>query len=340
MHETNATIRILTNVALALFFGSALQAGDPHDVQVFAPGVISGPAADYAPTFSPDCRTVYFTVGSAVDAFIMVSQFEGKAWLPPRIADFSGRWQDLEPALSPDGSYMVFASNRPAHEPGKALRAQYEGGMQDGGNLWRVDRQGSRWSAPRRLPDIVNASDALFTPSIARNNSLYFMKASPATGRFQIYRAPFKDGAYQQPEKLPFSDEQWDNVDPVVAPDESFLVFASNRPPTRPSDSDLFIVFRKNGKWGTPEHLAEPLNGPTKEIEPRLAPDGHTLFFSSRRVVPPHFPRTAAEASAALEQVERWNNGGNNIWSADLSAWFDKAEIPSTSSGGCTVPQQ
>jgi hypothetical protein len=177
------------------------------------------------------------------------------------------------------------------------------------------------------------------TPSIARDNTLYFMKASPVTGRFQIYRSQFQGGTYQAPKQLPFSDEQWDNVDPTVAPDESFLVFASNRPPTAPNDLDLFIVFHQNGKWGVPEHLEPPINGPTRETEPRLAPDGHTLFFSSRRVLPAAFPRTPAEGLKALERLERWNNGGNNIWRADLSQWFDKTSHRSMRGHpGCTVP--
>jgi hypothetical protein len=333
-------MKALTTVTCCLLLGSILHAVDGKNVEIFAPGIISGPAADYAPTFSSDCHTVYFTVGNAIDGVILESQFDGKAWQHPRVAEFSGRWEDLEPFLAPDGTYMIFASNRPAQESGKPLRADYEGGkMLDGGNLWRVDRRGTGWSSAVRLPDTVNATAAIFTPSIARDNSVYFMKASPDTGRFQIYRSQFKDGTYQQAEKLPFSDERWDNVDPVIAADESFLVFGSNRPPTAPNDADLFIVFRRNGVWGVPEHLDQPINSPAKEIEPRLAPDGHTLFFSSRRVVPPEFPRTAAQGLRALEQLESWNNGGTNIWRADLSAWFDESKIARAGNGqGCRVP--
>jgi Tol biopolymer transport system component len=330
---------ILAATVACLAIVPNLNAGEKSRVEIFAPGVISGPAGDVAPTFSPDCRTVYFTVGNSADAIVLVSQFDGKAWMRPRIADFSGRWQDLESTLSPDGSYMIFASNRPAQDSGKPLRADYEGRNQDGGNLWRVDHRGPGWSSPVRLPDTINSSSAVFTPSIARDNTLYFMKASPVTGRFQIYRSQFQGGTYQAPRQLPFSDEQWDNVDPTVAPDESFLVFASNRPPTAPSDLDLFVVFRQNGEWGVPEHLEQPINGPTREIEPRLAPDGHTLFFSSRRVLTGEFPRTQAEGLRTLERLEKWDNGANNIWRADLSQWFDTTNHRSMGgNAGCRVP--
>jgi hypothetical protein len=97
-----------------------------REVEIFSPGVVSGPAGHYAPTFSPDCRTVYSTVGNAADAVVLVSHFDGKVWMRPQIVEFSGRWEDLEPALSPDGSYMIFVSNRPAQVSGKPLRAAYE----------------------------------------------------------------------------------------------------------------------------------------------------------------------------------------------------------------------
>jgi hypothetical protein len=163
---------------------------------------------------------------------------------------------------------------------------------------------------------------------------LYFMKASADTGRFQIYRSQFKDGAYLPPEQMPFSDEQWKNADPTVAPDESYLVFTSNRPPTAANDLDLFIVFRRDGKWGTPVHLDEPISSPTSEIEPRLAPDGRTLFFSSRRVVPAEFPK--ADGSKALSQMQSWNNGSQNIWRVDLSPWLGDLQTAGNSS--CSVP--
>ena len=56
---------------------------------------------------------------------------------------FSGEWPDSSPAMSPDGSYLVFESNRPAiprtsdSKEGEALPGVIS-------NLWRVDRVGHR----------------------------------------------------------------------------------------------------------------------------------------------------------------------------------------------------
>lgn len=97
------------------------------------------------------------------------------------------------------------------------------------------------------LPETVNRMSIVFSPSMVADGSLYFMKALRDTGRFQIYRSQWMGGQYAPAERVSFSEEQWNNVDLAVAPDESFAVFSSDRPPTAANDQNLFIVFRRNG---------------------------------------------------------------------------------------------
>ncbi len=93
--------------------------------ELFAPGVISGPVNDAAPVFTPDGQTVYFhRSGPGLGCFILVSHLKNGKWSTPEFASFSGQWQDLEPAMAPDGSYMLFSSNRPATPGGSADRRQ------------------------------------------------------------------------------------------------------------------------------------------------------------------------------------------------------------------------
>jgi len=157
---------------------------------VFAPGVISGPANDLSPAFTPDGRTVFFTRANSSQSVILVSHLSGGTWSKPEIAPFSGTWRDLEPTMAPDGSYLIFASNRPATAGGEPLDAFYNGAAQPGigGNLWRVDRTANGWGEPHRLPDVVNVNGATFSPSIAANGNLYFMKPTGAQTLFHIFR--------------------------------------------------------------------------------------------------------------------------------------------------------
>jgi hypothetical protein len=132
-----------------------------------------------------------------------------------------------------------------------------------------------------------------------------------------------KAGQFQTPELiLSPLDATYSDVDEAVAPDESFMVFCSSRPPAE--NMDLFIVFRKNGKWDQPIRLSAPTNGPGSETEARLSPDHQTLYFSSDRVIPVSFPRTQDAAKKELQRMQSWDNGLYNIWSVSISHLVQK----------------
>ncbi|HSN17020.1 MAG TPA: hypothetical protein VLV87_02325 [Gammaproteobacteria bacterium] len=293
------------------------------DPRVFGPGIISGAANEASPVFAPDGNTVYFTRSNSSDNVILVSQRLGDGWSAPRIAPFSGRWRDLEAAMAPDGSYLVFASSRPVPETGKQPDGFWGGTLHvgRGGNLWRVDRikTGSGWSEPKHLPTVVNRNGSTFGPSVTADGDLYFTDVFGDSKRAHLFHAAYKDGAYQAPEPMPFTDERWSDVDETVAADGSFMVFSSTRPPTPPQQMDLFIVFRgKDGSWGEPQHLPDSINRLDGIIEARLGPDGHTLYFTSSYETAVSYPKDAAGAAASLKDMA-WNDGNFNIWTVDIS---------------------
>ena len=278
------------------------------------PGVVSGPVHDAAPAFTPDGRTVYFgrsVGGGRPYPAIYVSRLIGGRWTPPEIAPFSGRYGDMEPAMSPDGAFMIFISSRPVRVGDPMLNGHYAGKdwPEGGGALWRVDRTPSGWSRPTRLPDALNVSPSTFAPAVAADGSLYFMRPSEPSGRFHIYETRYRDGAYEAPRRMPFSQEGVSDVDPAVAADGSFLVFGSRRDPDIAVGSmDLFIVFKRgDGAWGRPVHLGPRVNAKGSDAEPRLSPDGHRLFFSSERL-----------ATDKPRNDLGWNNGKYNIWTTPL----------------------
>lgn len=298
-------------------------AAQPRTPEVFAPGVISGAANDLSPAFTADGQTVFFTRSNNVQSTIVVSRRSGGRWSTPEVAPFSGEWRDLEPAMAPDGSYLIFVSNRPTVVGGKPLDAFYNGAPQPqrGGNLWRVNRTARGWSAPDRLPDVVNANTSIFSPSIAADGSLYFMQPTGARTRFHIFRAAYVNGAYATPVPVGISSsEEVGDFDPAVSPDESFMVFSSARLPA--NGTSLFITFREHGTWTTPTFMGDSTSTPnTGNIEARLSPDARTLYFSSTRVVPTPAGDRAAGVRG-LEWMNTWNNGLANVWRVSLDPWL------------------
>jgi Tol biopolymer transport system component len=303
--------------------------------RVFAPGVISGPADEASPAFTPDGRTVFFTRSNPNQAAILVSQLRNGSWSTPAIASFSGEWRDIEPTMAPDGSYLIYASNRPATGNGKALDGFWNGSAQPGkgGNLWRVNRTRTGWGEPQRLPDIVNGHVATYSPSIAADGSLYFMQPTGASTKFHLFRARYRNGSYETPVQLSFStDDAYGDYDPAVAADESFIVFSSGRPPAK--TTSLFVAFRnQDGSWSSPEYMGDSVNAVAPIIEARLSPDNRTLYFSSTWVAPVAQPQTRVQTSSALAAMASWNNGLHNIWSVPMNAHRSASATSATSIG-------
>jgi Tol biopolymer transport system component len=281
--------------------------------QIFAPGVVSGPANDGAPTFTRDGKTLLFTrSGSGAGAIVESHLVNGK-WSTPKIAEFSGQWNDQHPSMAPDDSYLVFVSGRPV--PG------IEGHL---AHIWRVDRVGSGWGTPVHLPIEVNIGPRTFAPSVAADNTIYFLEID-ADHKMQLYRSHRTDGRYQTAEPLTFSSPATFDVDPEIAPDQSFLVFASAGRRAGDSKEHLYIVFSHKGTWGTvmPLHYdGVDDNGGSTDNEPNLDPNGRTLYFSSDRSVAIHFPRTAKQAEADLLRIMTWDNGSSNVWTLSLEPWL------------------
>jgi hypothetical protein len=229
---------------------------------------------------------------------------------------------------------LIFASNRPPNDHGQALDGTYNGKTipGGGGNLWRVDRRGDEWDSPKRLPDTVNEGTAVFSPSITADGSLYFMRADTRTGIFHLLRSQYRSGTYLAPEPVGVGNATTDEVDPAIAPDESFLVYSSSHPAKRDSKR-LLIAFHREDGWSMPQDLGDEVNEAGSNIEARLGPDHRTLYFSTNTVPPVSFPRTARQAQRDLIDMLQWANGRENIWYVSLAPWLDRGKSSRSGAG-------
>jgi Tol biopolymer transport system component len=319
MHRPPAVSQPGCIVSLSISFGLGVlafvqSASTLAPPEIFSPGVISGPAKEDSLVFTPDGNTAYFDRAQWPNALILESHRSPHGWSTPRIAPFSGEWLDHDPAMAPDGSFLVFASNRPAQTGGAIVR--------EGGNLWRVDRKGNGWSAPVRLPDAINASPKTYAPCIAGDGSLYYQQADADTGEFHLLRAQYRDGHYETPVRVTFAAATIHELDPAVAPDESFIVFDANDPAHLDRDR-LFIAFRAAGQWGVPVDLGDAVNAHGAPWGAHLGPDHRTLYFSSTRTTPVQWPRTRADGERDLARLQSWDNGNENIWQVSLAPLID-----------------
>jgi amidohydrolase family protein/WD40 repeat protein len=296
---------------------------------IFGPGIISGPGKDGAPTFSPDAHQLFFERTYAKRTLIFESHLVNARWSVPRVAPFAGPWSDQQPALSQDGRYLVYASyrRRASTAPG-VPGVPYD-------HLWRVDRTKTGWSAPVELPAAVNISDLMFKPTIARNGDLYFMSAAsrgPDRPRWQLYCATWRDGAYQPAQPLSFSDSTSGDVDPYIAPDESYIVFSSSgRRSPDDTHEHLYVSLRSGSEWGPPRPLRyDGDDWNADDGEANVSPDGRTLYFTSDRSAPVDRTESRAQMLDEVRRYESWDNGNNNAWSLPLRQLFE--------ANGITIP--
>ena len=190
------------------------------------------------------------------------------------------------PAFSPDGGRVYFYAPAP--------RGAASGESQPALDIWVAEKQGDAWGEAKclnlvaRYPELRSA----FMPRVTRNGTLYFIAYMDAEGPKNnggIYRAELINGEYAKPELLPRSINlpPFLNWAPFIAPDESYLVFSSNRTGSHDQYGDLYVTHRRaDGTWTDPVSLGEPLNSIQQEVFPGLSPDGKYLFFC--RYTPGH----------------------------------------------------
>ena len=279
---------------------------------IFGEGVISTGDFESHPAFTPDGRTLYFLKSTPTFSFwtIVVSRFVDGRWTTPEVAPFSGRYSDADPFITADGKKLYFISNRPA--PGKTTRDL---------DIWVMDKTENGWSEPRNLGKPVNSDANEWYPTLASDGSLYFGSGrAGGRGATDIYRSQFTGGVYGEPENLGNAiNTEFDEYEPLIAPDQSYLIFmAAGRPDGNSQSGDLFLSYRKNGTWTKAINMGNEINSPRNEYSPTLSPDGKYFFFASAR------GRRPPEKQMNYEELTGWlrgtRNGLGDIYQIDFSA--------------------
>lgn len=289
---------------------------------LLAPDRISTTANEFGGSITPDGREIYYSV-SVQHSYMYAIYFSRRqadgSWGRQQLASFSGHGRDFDPVVSPDGRRLLFISDRPAEAGQKKL--DYD--------VWWVDRRGDgRWSAPHRFGAPINtiaksAEDEQGTEefaSIAANGSIYFAgdRRGGSPPGMAIWRAPFINGRYGKPELLPEIVNAGAFVgEPIIAPDESFLLFSAFGLPDGYGNWDIYVTRRgPDGHWQKPRNLGPIVNTAERDYSPRLAPDGHTLVFTSERFFGSAGQRL--DWNSIKKGLASIQNGQGNIYTIDL----------------------
>ncbi len=245
--------------------------------EVFAPGIISTAATEGGSCFAPDQSFYLFARAHSDEDGILITEQRDGAWSKPQLAAFSVGAYDWDFMLTPAGDKVFVASGRPAYRGEPPL---------EGHRIWVSQRTEGSWSTPRLLPSPVNTGQHDSYPSVTADGTLYFFsRRDGGFGRADVYRSVSTDESYTVVENLgPRINSEHHDLDPFIAPDESYLLFCSDRPGGYGKD-DVYVAFRSDdGSWSAPINLGAEVNSAHHEYIPYVTPDGKYFFFTSNKV--------------------------------------------------------
>ncbi len=213
-----------------LWYATRLPGGELSDAEPFLQDagrkVNTGPVS-----FSSDGREIYLTrnatggrrkgrVATRLQIYRRVSSDAGR-WGDPEPVDFADATSnDAHPALSTDGSLLIFVSDR-------------DGGF-GGLDLWGVRREGETWGAPFNLGLGVNSGGNESFPFLHADGTLYYSSTvggeAGAPEHLDIFYARQEDEGWTEPVRLgdPFNGPA-DDFGIVVASDNASGYFSSAR---------------------------------------------------------------------------------------------------------------
>jgi len=200
---------------------------------------------------------------------------------------FNSSVSDFAPALSRDGHWLFFASNRST-------------GVTGASDIWVSRRENVHddldWQTPEKLGPGVNTSGFEGGPSYFENDEgggaqLYF-NHNPApvnTGGDVYVSTQAADGSWGDAVPVTELNSAASEQRPSISHDGRTIYFFSNRPGS--SSDDIWVATRADvaSPWTAPINLGAPINTAADERHPFIYSHGKTemLFFARNVATPP-----------------------------------------------------
>jgi len=226
------------------------------------------------PCFTKNGKFMLFkgSTDSLDGVFIMEEKED--VWTFPQKALALSPYEDRHFILTLDGKQIFFTSRRPLDSGGEPEKNP---------SLWIFDNTPSGWSQPQPARAPINTDQAEFYSTVTEDGTLYFTR-STSDESADIYRSSLVNGEYTRAERLPEPvNTKYVDGDPYISPNESYMIFLSNRPEGL-GQHDFYISFKlTDGSWTQPKNLGKDINSEGNDVCPLVTDDGKFFFFGSNR---------------------------------------------------------
>lgn len=222
-------------------------------------------------SFDNETEKFYYAITNKQWGASQILKLNSNGQIDTMYYNINKNWEG-EPMFTPDGKRMYFTAIPPP-----------EKNMDWYANLYFIERTNKGWTIPKEFE--LNTQTSEWHISFTANNTAYFGSERDGSRlKADIFYTKFENGKYNKAIKLPSTiNTEYNDCDPLIAPDESYLIFHSDRPGGY-GDHDLYIAFRKDeNNWTDPVNMGEKINTSGWEMGPSLSPDGKYLFFTRRK---------------------------------------------------------
>jgi hypothetical protein len=254
-------------LAVALLCVTILNAQTPEPFP-FAPELFPNGESGGIAGFAPNGKTIYFIREDLEKKklFIYEAARERSKWTKSTLLPFSGSYGDMGARLSADGSIMYFTSDR----PGGSDRSD------DVWNLWMTEKRKGKWLEPVPYKTVNNKGMECCLVPIDKSTFMFSSdRSKPTSWWISVYDQT--SGTETLADSLNASRAwQW----PSFLIDQNTLLLNSMGRTDNLGMDDIYISFRRNGKWTKPVNLGAPVNTKIYEDGAILTPDKKYLVYN------------------------------------------------------------
>src|SRR5512136_3227831 len=198
----------------------------------FAPGLITTGEDEGSSGFARGGTVFLFQKFREGRCQTYIMRLENGAWTPPRLIPF---WE----TMAENGDFVISSDDRTMLY--QVRTASAAGPIS---HIWRAEITAAGWGEAAAFPSPVNTPFFESYASDTAKGTLYFFSRRPGgKGKFDLYRSERTAAGYADPVNLGSLNTEFDEWDPFIAPDESYIIFCSMKPGGSGRD-DLYISFK------------------------------------------------------------------------------------------------